>query len=104
MYKWKQVHTIDLEYTVRGYFVDTSRRVSLKCVADHGMNLKRGHVWECSIEGDMMARPLRHRKDKDHANTSITCKDIFRAHEAAITIDDLSLMAGNKKKRKHAST
>jgi hypothetical protein len=104
MYKWKQVHTVDLEYTMRGNFVDTSRSVSLPCVAGHGKRLNKGHIWECSIEGDMMARPLRYRKDKSHPNTCNTCKDIFRAHKAAITIDDLRQMAQSVKKRKHDST
>lgn len=99
--KWKPKHTVDLEVRSPELLVDRHKYKLLPCTRDHGQKLRKGDIWECEFI-DNHVHPTRLRTDKCQANAHHVCQEIYKAHLAGITIQDLEHMVrDNSKKRKH---
>ena len=90
LYKWKPQHTVDLYVGKDNQLMDGSFTPFMQLATNHGKNLKKGDVWECTFDSDNKSvRPLFRRKDKSTANARHVCREIRKAHQAALTIDDV---------------
>ena len=90
MYKWKPEHTVDLYVGKNNVLMDGSFTPFMKTAADHGQHLKKGDVWECTFEPDNESvKPRLRRNDKSKANARHVCREIRKAHQAALSIDEV---------------
>ena len=90
LYKWKPEHTVDLYVGNDGVLMDGSFTAFMQVARNHGKQLQKGDVWECTFEPDEKSvRPRLRRNDKSKANARHVCREIRKAHQAALSIDDV---------------
>jgi len=95
MYKWKPVHTVDLYVGNDGILMDGSYTAFLNTCRDHRHVLTKGDIWECKIVGTSV-HPVQRRRDKIRANARHVCREILRAHQSNLQIEDIAvLLAGD---------
>ena len=94
MYKWKPSHTVDLYVGDGGVLMDGSYTAFLTTSSQDGHVLAKGEIWECSIVGTSV-HPVRCRRDKVRANARHVCREILRAHQSNLLIDDVVDLLAN---------
>ena len=101
LYKWKPVHTVDLAYHRDRGFVAREGRRFLPSAGVCDTRVKPGDIWECRIDNDHII-PMSRRRDKLTANALHVCHDIWNAHRAQLSLEQLADMArppvGTKRK------
>lgn len=89
MWKWKLEHTVDLR-VVNNTLQARDNTFSVKV---RGAMPPEGQLWEFKFVDKNEVEATRLRTDKEHPNAHKVCVEIQRAHEAALSVQDVIGMA-----------